>query len=159
MDTQKPEPPPEAVLIKEALRRSRLSGREAARRAGLGETRWRQIVNGYQDVGGGVRVPTVAPAETLARMAQVVGVTPDQLRGAGRADAADALVELLQAQPSPASATGPHGSDPRVDAIATLLADLPPEAQAEVLRRFTSGELAAPTKEVADRSDRHRHAS
>lgn len=39
-------------------------------------------------------VPVKAPPETLARMAQVVGVTPEQLETAGRPDAAAELREL-----------------------------------------------------------------
>jgi hypothetical protein len=135
MDAQTPEPPAEAALIKKALRRARLSGREAARRSELSETRWRQIVNGYQDVGRGIRAEVTAPDETLARMAHAVGVTPDELREAGRSDAADLLVELA-GPPASASTPGAYASDPRVDAIATLLAGLPPEAQEEVLRRM-----------------------
>lgn len=157
MDTQTPEPPPEARLIREALRRARLSAREAARRAGISETRWRQIANGYQDVGRGVRVPTTGPAETLARMAQVAGVTADQLREAGRADAADELVELeRQATAQPTGFAG----DPQIDAIATLLATLPPEAQDEVLRRARANTSAptSATQEASDTRIRHRRA-
>ncbi|MBT3164044.1 helix-turn-helix transcriptional regulator [Streptomyces sp. Vc74B-19] len=157
MDTQTPEPPPEAALIKEALRRARLSAREAARRAGISETRWRQIANGYQDVGKGMRVPTTGPADTLARMAQVAGVTADQLRQAGRDDAADELVELeSQATAQP---TG-FASDPQIDAIAALLATLPPEAQDEVLRRVRRDNPAAAqaAQEAHDTRDRHRRA-
>lgn len=156
MDTQTPEPPPEATLIKEALRRARLSAREAARRAGISETRWRQIANGYQDVGKGMRVPTTGPADTLARMAQVAGVTADQLRQAGRDDAADELVELeSQAVAAPAG----FASDPQIDAIAALLATLPPEAQDEVLRRMRrENPTAAPAQETDDARSRHRRA-
>lgn len=49
-------------------------------------------------------MPVKAPAETLARMAQVVGVTPEQLEEAGRADAADelrALPPLAEPERSP----------------------------------------------------------
>jgi hypothetical protein len=73
------------------LRHARLSAREAARRAGLSEGRWRQITAGYQVVSAGVYAPVRGPAATLARMAAVAGVTPDQLRQAGRPDAAKAL--------------------------------------------------------------------
>jgi len=133
MDALSPEPPAEAVLIRKALRRARLSGREAARRAGLSETRWRQIANGYQDVGKGVRVATQAPDDTLVRVAEVLGISSAELREAGRGDAAD-LIDELAGPPTPASTPG-AGGDPRIAAIATLLADLPPEAQDEVLRQ------------------------
>ena len=93
--TTKPDPQPEGKLITEARKRARLSGREAARRAGISEGRWRQIVNGYMVVTKGVYSPVVgAPAETIARMAQSVDVTPEQLESAGRADAAEELRKL-----------------------------------------------------------------
>ncbi len=87
----RPEPPPWGALITESLRRAGLSAREAARRAGLSEGRWRQITGGYQVVSAGVYAPVRGPAATVARMAAVVGVTAAQLRQAGRADAAIAL--------------------------------------------------------------------
>jgi hypothetical protein len=74
-----------------ALAGAKLSAREAARRAGISEGRWRQIAGGYQVVSAGVYAPVRGPAETLARMAAVVGVTPAQLTEAGRPDAARAL--------------------------------------------------------------------
>src|ERR1700689_29579 len=87
----RPEPPPWGALITSALRRAQLSAREAARRAGISEGRWRQITGGYQVVSAGVYAPVHGPAAPLARMASVVGVTPAQLRRAGRADAARVL--------------------------------------------------------------------
>ena len=74
-----------------ALAGAKLSAREAARRAGISEGRWRQIAGGYQVVSAGVYAPVRGPAQTLARMAAVVGVTPAQLTEAGRPDAARAL--------------------------------------------------------------------
>jgi transcriptional regulator with XRE-family HTH domain len=93
--TTKPQPQPEGELITDARKRARLSGREAARRAGISEGRWRQIVNGYMVVTKGVYSPVVgAPADTIARMAQSVDVTPEQLETVGRADAAEELRKL-----------------------------------------------------------------
>jgi transcriptional regulator with XRE-family HTH domain len=88
---ERPEQPPEGALIGMAQKRSPLSARKAAEMAGLSEGRWRQIVSGYQTVSKGVYAPVHAPAETLARMARAVGVTPEQLEEAGRADAAAEL--------------------------------------------------------------------
>jgi hypothetical protein len=65
----RPEPPPWGALITDALHRARLSAREAARRAGISEGRWRQITGGYQVVSAGVYAPVRGPAATLARMA------------------------------------------------------------------------------------------
>jgi transcriptional regulator with XRE-family HTH domain len=93
--TTKPDPQPEGILIMDARKRARLSGREAARRAGISEGRWRQIVNGYMVVTKGVYSPVVgAPADTVARMAQSVDVSPEELEAAGREDAAEELRKL-----------------------------------------------------------------
>lgn len=94
--TERPEPPPWGLLIGAALRRAGISAREAARRAGLSEGRWRQITGGYQVVSPGVYARVHGPAATLARMAAVAGVTPAELRAAGRDDAA-ALLQRQQA--------------------------------------------------------------
>ena len=89
--SQRPDPPPWGALITSALRRGGMSARQAARRAGISEGRWRQISGGYQVVRPGVYALVRGPAATLARMAAVAGVSPDELRAAGRADAAQAL--------------------------------------------------------------------
>jgi transcriptional regulator with XRE-family HTH domain len=89
--TERPEPPPWGALITTALARQGLSAREAARRAGLSEGRWRQITGGYQVVSPGVYAQVRGPAGTLARMANAAGVSVAELRAAGRADAADVL--------------------------------------------------------------------
>lgn len=94
----RPEAPPEGQLITAALKRAKMSVRGAAREAGISEARWRQIASGYQTVSG-THVPVTAPAETLARMARVVRVTAEELREAGRSDAAEEL-ERLTAEPA-----------------------------------------------------------
>src|SRR5262249_62143023 len=83
---ERPAPPPWGALVTRALVRAKLSAREAARRAGISEGRWRQIASGYQVVSAGVYAPVHGPAGTLARMAAVAGVTPAGLRKAGRPD-------------------------------------------------------------------------
>ena len=88
---QRPSPPPWGAALTKALADARLSAREASRRAGISEGRWRQIASGYQVVSSGVYAPVHGPAETLAKMAAVAGVTPAQLTDAGRPDAARAL--------------------------------------------------------------------
>ena len=88
----RPDPPPWGALIAAALRAAGLSAREAARRAGISEGRWRQITSGYQVVSPGVYAQVRGPAGTLARMAAVAGVTPEQLTAAGRDDAARVLL-------------------------------------------------------------------
>lgn len=91
-----PRPTPEGELL-ERLRkdvRPTLSVREAAKRADISEARWRQIAKGYSQPSKDVRVPVRAPADTLARMAEVVGATAAQLTNAGRKDAADELQRM-----------------------------------------------------------------
>jgi hypothetical protein len=88
---QRPSPPPWGVLLTNALAGAQLSAREASRRAGISEGRWRQIASGYQVVSAGVYAPVHGPAQTLAKMAAVAGVTAAQLTDAGRPDAAKAL--------------------------------------------------------------------
>ena len=98
--TTHPQPPPEAELI----RRKRESPpnmkiRHAAELAGMSEGRWRQLENGGWKRRG--RWDTeIAPADTLARMARAVGVTPDELTEAGRADAAAELAALPPLEPA-----------------------------------------------------------
>jgi transcriptional regulator with XRE-family HTH domain len=87
-----PEPPAEGVLIETARREAGLSVREAARRAGISEGWWRQVVKGYQSLSGGaIGAVRDVPAETIAKMASATGVTPAQLTEAGREDAARML--------------------------------------------------------------------
>ena len=98
-----PEPPPEARLITE-LREGiipALSMREAARRAGMSASLWTQYEQGYRKVTPAVTIPIRATADKLAGMALVVGATPEQLREAGRDDAAAILRKLIDAGPDP----------------------------------------------------------
>lgn len=78
---------PLGAFIREA--RGTLSIREAARRAGISEGRWRQVELGYQQVGGGITVPVQPRPQTLAAMCkaisadvahalQLAGHNPDQ---------------------------------------------------------------------------------
>lgn len=98
--TERPQPPPWGKLITAALAGEGISAREAARRAGLSEGRWRQITAGYQVVSPGVYAQVRGPAGTVARMAAVVGVTPAQLRSAGRDDAARVLAGRMDRKPA-----------------------------------------------------------
>lgn len=83
---------PEGELLASALKIKGISARTAATQAGMSDARWRQIVNGYASAGAGQTIEVVGPDETIARMARVVGVTPEQLRAAGRGTAADLLL-------------------------------------------------------------------
>lgn len=88
----RPEAPADGHLI-ETLRKAMtppLTLKDAATEISISDRRWRQIETGYR-IEGGSPVPVHAPADTLARMAKVVGASPAQLRAAGREDAAGIL--------------------------------------------------------------------
>lgn len=93
----RPSPPPEADLIRLARLARRLRVAEAAARAGISRPRWIQVESGYYTREGSY-VPTTAPDDALAAMAQAVGVTPEDLDGTGRAGAANVLRLRLQMQ-------------------------------------------------------------
>ncbi len=52
--------------------RGRMSIREAARRANLSESRWRQVEAGVQKLAGGIEVPVHPRPETVAGMCEAV---------------------------------------------------------------------------------------
>lgn len=81
---------PLGALLEAARIKGGLSQNEAAKRAGISGTTWRNVVRGYAEHGGN-RVPADGKAPNVASMARVVGVRSFQLREIGRADAADVL--------------------------------------------------------------------
>jgi transcriptional regulator with XRE-family HTH domain len=90
MTGQQPPLPPEALLMRrrrEALTPP-MSRRQAAARAGISPSQWSDVERGSKKAGTGVIVPVQATARTLAKMAQAIGVTADELAAAGREDAA-----------------------------------------------------------------------
>lgn len=52
--------------------RGKMAIREAARRAGISESRWRQLEAGVQKMAGGIEVPVHPRAETLAAMCKAI---------------------------------------------------------------------------------------
>lgn len=132
--SQVPEQPPEGQLISEARAQSGLSARAAATASGISDTRWRHIVTGYQPAGHGHYIPVVAPPETLARMAKVVGVTPAQLANVDREDAAGELVKLTQEADAGSNPVG-SGVDP-VDLASLSFEEI--EAVKAVIRAMRS---------------------
>src|SRR5689334_7915547 len=95
-----PPAPPEAEVIRLARMAARLAPAEAAARvraAGgkISDSYWRDVERGH---GGrrGRRVPVRVSDDLLPQMAAAVGVTPDQLRKAGREKAAQVLEEILR---------------------------------------------------------------
>lgn len=137
--SERPTPPREAALIATALKRSNLSARAAAQRAGISDARWRQITSGYQTVSG-TQVPVRAPADTLARMARTVGATPEQLEEAGRADAAEELRDLAQRDAPPSE----EREDSGVRALTAVWETLGPEERKRAMRRLQATEQQEP---------------
>jgi transcriptional regulator with XRE-family HTH domain len=93
-----PKVPREAELIRtrrEALV-SEISRRQAAVKAGISASQWSDVERGHKKAGSGFVVPVVATADTLARMARVVGASSDDLVASGREDAARQLHTLEQ---------------------------------------------------------------
>lgn len=116
MTAPRPPQPPEMQLIEQ--RRGRLSIRKAATVAGMSEARWRQLEGGFRATPLGP-APETAPDATLARMAHAVGVTPDELKETGRADAA-ALLGAYAAEQAAIS----EADEDAADAAARAAADL-----------------------------------
>jgi hypothetical protein len=88
MGPETPRQTPEGRLIEEAVKASGRSVRQLAAKAGLSDTRWRQIMRGHQPGHEGKLIPVRAPTATLARMAYVLGITPGALIDVGREDVA-----------------------------------------------------------------------
>lgn len=120
MERTYPPQPPEGRLIEEAARVDGRPIRQLAPLAGLSDARWRHITKGYQPTGGGRYNEARAPAATLARMALVLGLDPDDLDKVGRSDAGVILADMQAAKerrPSPVPQpptvrAGKAGSDP-----------------------------------------------
>lgn len=86
-------PPAEARLIRRAREASGLSYDQAAQRLKikLSGRRWRQLEEGREHSGG---KPATMGDATLAHMAHIVGVTPEQLLAVSREEAAEILREI-----------------------------------------------------------------
>jgi len=73
----------------------RLSIAQAAQHACISPEHWGNIERGHQSQGNGQSRIIIPPADTLAHMAHVVGVRPEELVAIGRQDAADLLREII----------------------------------------------------------------
>ena len=145
-----PEPPPWGILIETARRDLGLSMREAARRAGVSEGWWRQVVRGYQSMAGGGYGLIKPPAATIAKLAKAVHVTPEQMEAEGRHSDAAAILRQ-DARPAPP----PHREADFGGATDADRAALRPYVQ-EILRaayeilgvadRFGPGDLPDPSE-------------
>lgn len=67
-----------------------LSQNAAAREAGASGTAWRRVIEGKARVGG-VDVNYPGKATTVAKMAEVARLSPDDVEAAGRKDVADQM--------------------------------------------------------------------
>ena len=78
---KKTAPPGGTWPLGEYLReqRGRMSIREAARRADISESRWRQVEAGVQKMAGGIEVPVHPRAETIVAMCRAISA--DARRG------------------------------------------------------------------------------
>jgi transcriptional regulator with XRE-family HTH domain len=114
--------PPEASLIGVAREAARLTIPEAARRARISKARWSQVESGRD----GDKIARAKPG-TLARMAHVTGITPEDLRTVERADAAKVLEEILRRElPAPVAPAGQYSDGAQ-----------PPQPDAASLARFS----------------------
>ena len=108
--------PPEAEVIRLARLAADMTAEDAAQASrahdgkGVSAAYWRDVERGR---GGrrGQAVPVRASDRALAAMARVVGVTPAQLAGQGREDAARVLGEILRREGrAPATSPGARGA-------------------------------------------------
>lgn len=56
--------------------RGKMAIREAARRADISESRWRQVEAGFQRMAGGIEVPVHPRPETVAAMCKAISADP-----------------------------------------------------------------------------------
>jgi len=135
-----PPAPPEADVIRLARMAARLSPAEAAaavRDEGgkISDPYWRDVERGH---GGrrGLRVVTRASEGMLAQMALAVGVTPEQLTEAGRADAAQVLDTILARQPARRGLpVKKHATPIRREDLPPVLQDINLEALADAIEQ------------------------
>lgn len=96
MDTEDLTPLGELLEAARRQARPKLSQNEAAKQAGVSGTTWRRVIKGTARFGG-VDVAYNGAPDTVARMARVLGVRPEQLVAVERPEAAQELQELIEA--------------------------------------------------------------
>jgi transcriptional regulator with XRE-family HTH domain len=118
-----PEAPPEARLLRRKRIARGLSPAQAAELTGVSGSTYRQVENGYHIPARGLKVPKIAPPETLAKMLHAFGATPRELIKAGRADAAEILEGIILEEAAVTQAAERPADDrERIEAAVTLLA-------------------------------------
>lgn len=148
---------PEGRLIEKAATYSGLSARALAANAGMSDTRWRQVIRGWQPGANGVQVEARASSVTLARMALAVGVKAEQLAEVGRDDAAQQL-ERIQAELQSGSSLAPlpaTGSpDAAADEIELIYAsNMSARRRLELIRKVLRLRAEAEAEEAAERTE------
>lgn len=143
MDDNLAQQSPEGRLIEEARDRLGISQNEAAERAGMSGTRWRQIV--YGNAGPMTSRRGVA---TLARMARVVGVRHEHLDEAGRTDVADDLRQIY-ADEQIAESEGPT--------VAELAAELAEQKRRTAEQERRTSELERRLEELLRQQEEERN--
>lgn len=81
--------------IRQARGRQGISRRDAAERAGISEGVWRNVETGIQHVGGVGPRRYQTTANTVARMARVVGLDPMELVAAAGLDTQDVHLDSV----------------------------------------------------------------
>lgn len=105
----------------------------------MSDTRWRQVVRGWQQSSGDRIIEAKAAAHTLARMAIAVGLEPEALEEVDREDAAQAQRKILESMkngsvaPLPASGAGPVDEIDMIYASKTMSAEQKLRAIRQVL--------------------------
>ena len=120
-----------------------MSIRKAAALTGDDVGNWGHTERGYQDMGGdkGRRLIMHPPADTLARMSSVVGVTPAEWEARGREDVAAILEGILEDSRREAEAVGAAMADADDAFLRVIRAspDLTDEKKQEYARLWSQG--------------------
>lgn len=145
-------------LLEHARERLSISKREAARRAGISEGRWRQIVSGQQRSGDAIIA--VNPRRiTVAAMARAVGVAEDEaLQAAGLTPLTSAeAIRVAQIYPK----SGEDGTSVEALIQGIYDSDMPEERKNELVRliRRAEAQRAADLRAAEDELGRWRRAA
>ncbi|MEU1761361.1 hypothetical protein [Micromonospora sp. NPDC005652] len=100
---------PEGKLIQHAMQRLGVKAPWVGERTNLSANWVRHVINGYEPQGQGRKNEVIGAPDTIARIAHVLDITPDQLAAAGRPDAAEVLEAIQQAMPHVAAGTIDRG--------------------------------------------------
>lgn len=128
----------------------KLSGREAARRAGISGSRWHQVVTGRQPKGGRL-VPVNPRPLTVVAMALAVRVDPaEALRAANIQASPESVQSLVEEVQHPPSSSSRSRGDELADEIERIR-DLPIAAAAR--RRMIEALVSVAEEAAAEERD------